>query len=495
MAFQTWIHAGTIDWGRDGGYYADVARHVAAGEGLVSSISMYHEGLPSFPHPTPIYPLWPLLLGTVAHVVPLELAATWLPTLLYLATLVAAASIGNRVLPESPWRHVPWARGGVLAMLVLGLARDFVEVSARPYSDTLGMLLLCGAILRARPGGGAVAGAEAGAWCAALVLVRGPFVVIAVALLVYAWFRGARIGAAATATVGGAAGLAQVAWLGTIPGASFSSLIRFDQWVVTPGLSRLDLFPRGGLPETLADRLGGVVYAYAPVHEFSFASNFGVLAYALALLVFPSVLGAAWGSLRARGVAGAALVVGGAWWLAMHAIHKQAFAEWNFGSRQALPVAWLFVVVALLALRAGGGARAAATFLVAGAVAQGTANAYVEGLQMRGGAAAVARHRAEAGWICARVAEAPGTRVAHFFPQLVARYCPTAGYVAVHPFTTLEDTRVMAERFGVSLLLVPTRGIPGEFYPCVHDDGFAEAWEEIAGAPRGTRAYRPRAVP
>src|SRR5205085_4186368 len=53
----------------DGGYYTDIAEHVRDGDGLVSDVSLYHAGVPSFPYPTPIYPLWPWLLGLLSRVV------------------------------------------------------------------------------------------------------------------------------------------------------------------------------------------------------------------------------------------------------------------------------------------------------------------------------------------------------------------------------------------------------------------------------------------
>ena len=47
----------------DGDYYYQIARHVAEGDGLVTSVSLYHQGFKELPHPINIYPLWPLLLG------------------------------------------------------------------------------------------------------------------------------------------------------------------------------------------------------------------------------------------------------------------------------------------------------------------------------------------------------------------------------------------------------------------------------------------------
>ena len=57
------------------------------GEGLVTTVSLYHEGW-VLPAKTNIYPLWPLLLGYSGRVIGLERAADLLPRLFYVVDLV-----------------------------------------------------------------------------------------------------------------------------------------------------------------------------------------------------------------------------------------------------------------------------------------------------------------------------------------------------------------------------------------------------------------------
>ena len=46
----------------DGGaYYYQVARYVADGDGLVTSVSNFHNGLKQLPDTVTFYPLWPLV--------------------------------------------------------------------------------------------------------------------------------------------------------------------------------------------------------------------------------------------------------------------------------------------------------------------------------------------------------------------------------------------------------------------------------------------------
>ena len=77
--------------------YLEVARHVAAGDGLVSSASMWYMGLDPLPHKTPLYPLWPLVLGFSARVIPLDSAAALLPELLYLVSLALLYALTRRL--------------------------------------------------------------------------------------------------------------------------------------------------------------------------------------------------------------------------------------------------------------------------------------------------------------------------------------------------------------------------------------------------------------
>ena len=54
----------------DGNYYYQIARHVAAGDGLRTSVSLYHQGLRVLPQRATVYPLWPWLCATSREYVP-----------------------------------------------------------------------------------------------------------------------------------------------------------------------------------------------------------------------------------------------------------------------------------------------------------------------------------------------------------------------------------------------------------------------------------------
>ena len=80
----------------DGDYYFQIARHVSEGNGLQTSVSLYHHGLKELPHPSNVSPLWPLTLGAAAQAVGLVRGALLLPEILYLLALVLLYRLTNR---------------------------------------------------------------------------------------------------------------------------------------------------------------------------------------------------------------------------------------------------------------------------------------------------------------------------------------------------------------------------------------------------------------
>src|SRR5207237_8522456 len=81
----------------DPSYYMQVARHLADGQGLQSSVSLYHEGLAPLPQPYDLYPLWPLVLGGAARVIGLFAAANVLPQLFFVLDLVLLSFLSSRL--------------------------------------------------------------------------------------------------------------------------------------------------------------------------------------------------------------------------------------------------------------------------------------------------------------------------------------------------------------------------------------------------------------
>ena len=130
--------------GLDGAYYFQIARHVAQGKGLSTTYSVFHMGLSPLPQPTTTYPLLPLLIGYLGRIVPLELAAVWLPGVAYVLSVVVCFVFllwqTERSLPKS----APLTRLALCTLISVwvGVTPDYVWASARPYTDTLGTLLV-----------------------------------------------------------------------------------------------------------------------------------------------------------------------------------------------------------------------------------------------------------------------------------------------------------------------------------------------------------------
>ena len=140
----------------DGSYYYQVARHVANGDGLLTDVSLYHQGLSPLPHRSPIYPVWPLVLGAVGAVVGLHTAAVWLPELLYLASLVLlyqlTVAIGARMGEPTLvwWRGQPLMDVGHLLVVLFGCNAMYFRFTSLPFTEGLAFTLAFGDAARLR---------------------------------------------------------------------------------------------------------------------------------------------------------------------------------------------------------------------------------------------------------------------------------------------------------------------------------------------------------
>ena len=414
--------ATTADMGVDGGFYLDVARHVRDGDGLVSSISLYHMGFPEFPHPSAIYPLWPLLLGYLGRLMPLTLLAAWLPSALYFVTLALAYRWGT----EQTWERTfpAWLdglHGGHLLVLLLGLNGSFFRYTSMPYADGLSFALLFAALLRAHrrfTWPSLVGGLELGAWLALLVLARSQLVLVALAAacallwgLALSQARAAYLRMALGTTVALIAVLMpQLLHIASFAdGHVLASLVRFDLAGPQSPLTPMSLIvPTTGVFDLLRDRLGGVWVAFAPSGRFKYAEIFYSAIYILPLALGVGVLeltqrrreilGVLWRSAGDRDapqrVLNWALALGA--FASLHLAHKAYFTEWHFARRHAIPVVLLLLLtaVALLASHRRWVRIATAVLLVIGIV-QGAAAAVDR--SVRSVRAAVADHPELAG--------------------------------------------------------------------------------------------------
>lgn len=123
--------AGPGPYGLDASYYAQMARHVANGEGLTSTVSLYFGGL-VLPSRATISPVFPLLAGYTGRIIGIERAINIVPKIFYVLDLVMlyllASVIGTRLGATS---RAP----AFLATAVFGTSAVFYSVTTHPYRE------------------------------------------------------------------------------------------------------------------------------------------------------------------------------------------------------------------------------------------------------------------------------------------------------------------------------------------------------------------------
>ena len=376
----------------DGDYYYQVARHVAEGDGLMTSVSLYHQGFKTLPHRTNIYPIWPLTLGWVGKVVPLPVAAALLPELLYLLDLVLLYLLANRLMARLHGRGDPSVFGGGvltlghLAVVLFGTNPVFFNFTSLPYTEALAFAFILGTLLavdRATEGSWKLWAPVAGGLAGIAFLVRsqalGLVLGVVVAFLLVGIRRRTRLIAALLAAVAFAAVLAP--WV--IELASFMdpfeprALIHLGAYRETPEVMKFQwTVPTSSGWEVFRHRLAGLAAAFDPREGSSYIASFGLAAWLvplalLALAFEPRRLREA---LLNRSLVVTTTVLAGLAMVApLHRLHTRFLGEWRFGHRHGLPL-MLILIVALgyLLLRNRRALRVAAMALVLIALVTGT---------------------------------------------------------------------------------------------------------------------------
>jgi hypothetical protein len=377
----------------DGLFYYQIAQHVAAGEGLLTSVSLFGQGLRELPATTTVQPLWPLLLGWTGRSVGLDRAAAGLPELFYLVSLILLYVLANRIGRclgaeiLASVRGVPVLDLGSVAVAILGANSVYRAYTSLAYSEGLAMTLLFGALL-AMPGPGtrrvmARAGL-AGLLAGLAYLARSQLILVPLGMVAAMGFVGIRDGEMRRAALACLAfGLLPagvwvaflVSALGPVPPAV---LIDFAAYRETAELPEFALLARhSGVVDRILDVFVSVGVALRPFDAQSYVASFGPAAYAV-----PAALGiSVWGLARGPGI-GSALVrgcdrsrlplvascaVAAAALAPVHLAHMDVWIEWLFAWRHGVPFVLAMVPAIAVLSRSGALARA----LVLGAVVIG----------------------------------------------------------------------------------------------------------------------------
>ncbi len=465
----------------DGGFYTDVALHVAAGNGLVTDVSLYHHGYPSFPHPTAVYPLWPLIYGYAAKLFPAPEVGIWLSTVFYFVALVFAYLWGRRLVPDPLYpRLFPGLDGGHIVMLVLGLHGEFFAFTSLPYGEGLAWALLMAALWRLHGrflSPSWQGGAEAGAWCGLLFLARSQMLfvlgsIVAVQglfLLTDAGRRrdwGLMLGASLTVFV--AVLLPHYMYVRSfVLGSAWLAMLRFDSAHVTEQLSEVTMLVKtDGLWDWLVDRFGGFVEAFKWSGKYGYRKAFHWFHWAVPVL---AGLGLSrkirekvslrewirWLRQPERAPMALALSVALVGFLSIHAIHKSYFIAWNFTRRQGLTSMFLFALALIrLAQDRHWTPRFLALFLLLNGTGTGYAKAMDKAVRKAGKEhrpyrPGFVRHLHEArtnGSLTVAITGQQGQRL--------APHTDGVGYHWIHRRTRTADLKHMVEDLGVTRVFV-----------------------------------------
>lgn len=354
FTIQSLHRVGNGPWGVDGSYYMQVARHVAEGDGLLTSVCIYDQGLRSLPARTNIYPLWPLLLGYAARIVSLSTAATLLPRLFFFIDLLLLFALTDRIAKG----HYAFA-----AILLLGLNPAFLLSTCYPYTEGLALACTFGALLmfdvalrRRQPLYYALCGVIAALafLTRSQMLLVGLAIVIVLLLIRTPWLDIGTFCAGYAVTI-----LPWVAYLATFV-KPFTPAALIGMYSETPGLPAYDQHvATHGRLDYLLDRMRGVLVMFNPLSDLSFVSLFG----AAAMLVPIAAVYVLW---RRRWIGGAlslaTAVTGFLLCGALLEAHNRFYLEWLFGYRHAIPLI-LLLIVAIIEMN-GRYARFAAGALV-----------------------------------------------------------------------------------------------------------------------------------
>lgn len=297
-------------YGPDASYYYDIAAHVRDGHGLVTDVSLFNAGYEHFPHPTAVYPLWPLVLGLVGGSCRLsQVAAIRLPTLFYFAAIVLAYRLARRVAPDPLFPETwPVLHAGHVAAAVVALTNAMFLHTSKPFTEGLGYFLLLLALTRAER----LSWAERVAWPRARRVVRpcdgpqpaGPRCDGRRRALAWAGasFRLAALARAALAFVVGLVavlGVQLVHLAGFADGPRLVYLLRFDFLREPSELAALEVMVRPpGVLAWIADRARGVPIAFGG-GPMSYAHCFGLWSAAL-LLAVPFLVLDGWRAVQRR---------------------------------------------------------------------------------------------------------------------------------------------------------------------------------------------------
>lgn len=342
---------GARNFGLDAAYWYQVARNVAEGEGLVTSVSLYHAALEPLPQRSPmIYPAWPLLLGYTGRVMGMMSAALLLPKLFYLLDLALLYMLSVAVTRSMGGLQRPSLifPAGTLVVLLFAANEMFFYATAHPYSEGLAFAAAFSAFLcfdqtvRHREMSWALA---SGFFAGLAFLSRTQMFSVGAGIGLVLLWHAARDRRSLRLLIAAALPLAAMVtwWYLFIFNAPVqrADVAWFQMWVET------DTFW-----EWLTDRMTGFIVGFHAFSSLSYVKLFGPAAYlpplALASVGLRKLSARSEDSPSQPGSVASALILTGVISFAtLNLFHEQFFLPWLFGWRHGLP--YLFLILPSIA--------------------------------------------------------------------------------------------------------------------------------------------------
>jgi hypothetical protein len=350
--------AGDGPYGLDASYYTQLARHVAQGDGYVTTVSLYHHG-EKLPAREDMSPVWPLLLGNTGRAIGVIAAANVLPKVFYLLDIVLlfflARTICRRMgceriagLPLAP--PLPH-----LIAALFAVSPNFYGATTHPYREGVAFALAFASLLmldryassHARvfvAMSGLLAGLAFASRVQMVAVVAGGFAALAIVAVRDARHRLAPL------LFGGAALLPVIPWVlhaGYLPDFGFLGSFRpLPESVALPSFY-WPLPPRG-VAERIADAAVGMKVAFDFFDPHSYARVFSIaiaiVPLAFVIWVIAKLRRRSIGSPSPERVVILATLITGLLSFALLLVYRGGFLPWYFGWRHGLTFIFLLLV-------------------------------------------------------------------------------------------------------------------------------------------------------
>ena len=475
------LNADSFGW--DGSYYYNIAQNIRDSLGFTTNISLYHQGMTYFPHPTPVYPVWPYVLGYLGRFVSMDLLAHFLPVLFYFLTWWVVYCLIQKVLPgEIVFKGKFVIKYAHVGVLIFFLHSKYFEATSKPYTEGIAYLLLLVCFWRLiliMPRCRFITGLEIGLWAAILFLTRSQFIVFLFSVCFFylmVWVLARQIKyLAVTFTIIASFLLCstpQLIFLFKSLGVTNPlAILFFDQYQASAWLSPLDvLVGYRDVFEFLYYKFTGVMVAFLPWGKYSYAQTFHLFQYSFVLLVFillwvyrkRTIRKDLYQKIKAyilneeKHFILFFIFFAAAAFASIHLLHKKMWAVWNFPTRHSLICSLIFFLsfIYLFKQNLYPWLKQAALYIFFLGVLVGVVNLSTQTVNQLYSETYSNKMSSLIHWLKNESAQKPSLRVAMWNPQKLSVYTDGVDFHWIYYNTSQKDLRNLFTKLGVNYLLL-----------------------------------------